>query len=358
MRTGNNVRGLANSPLQPFRSAVPSPSSLDTNARPNRENRSVSVRSRFGGAVFSVEVDDEEDLLQFPDRPGWYEAKWAAVDQPEWNPATFLRSSQITPTHRVVALEVEISREKVPIMNSYKRVGQKASVRINNGIEMEVPVCCPPFSEELNEKSLLKLKGDIYAGETKTEVDELSVKAELLLMVTEKEFPDLYNLEEDTPVELGPFKGGGLKLRGPIFGVYRFPTVVIFCEGEGIAAARSLINATPDIVGLTVELRGDVKMYYKAPNEASIAFATEFDDWRKLGCDVITTTGSFQDAFDDDETLIYEPSETAAIILTGGDEESEKAALEVCKEAEIGEIVRESDPQDDTVYLDTGLAQV
>ena len=33
--------------------------------------------------------------------------------------------------------------------------------------------------------------------------------------------------------------------------------------------------------------------------------------------------------FDDDDTLVYEPDKTAAIILTGGDAEDEKAALEV-----------------------------
>lgn len=35
------------------------------------------------------------------------------------------------------------------------------------------------------------------------------------------------------------------------------------------------------------------------------------------------------DMFDDDDTLAYEPALTAAIILTGDDEEAEKAALEV-----------------------------
>ena len=33
--------------------------------------------------------------------------------------------------------------------------------------------------------------------------------------------------------------------------------------------------------------------------------------------------------FDNDDTLTYEPSQTAAIVLTGGDEEAEAAALEV-----------------------------
>ena len=35
------------------------------------------------------------------------------------------------------------------------------------------------------------------------------------------------------------------------------------------------------------------------------------------------------DMFDDDDTLVYEPAMTAAIILTGEDDEAEKAALEV-----------------------------
>ena len=44
---------------------------------------------------------------------------------------------------------------------------------------------------------------------------------------------------------------------------------------------------------------------------------------------VTSTRDSFQDMFDDDNTLAYEPASTAAIILTGGDEEAEAAALAV-----------------------------
>ena len=39
------------------------------------------------------------------------------------------------------------------------------------------------------------------------------------------------------------------------------------------------------------------------------------------------------DMFDDDDTLMYEPALTAAIIMTGDDEEAEKAALEVRRHA-------------------------
>lgn len=54
-------------------------------------------------------------------------------------------------------------------------------------------------------------------------------------------------------------------------------------------------------------------------------------EWRtKLGVHVVTTTQSFQDAFDDDNSLTYSPEYTGALILVDGDEEAEKAALEVC----------------------------
>lgn len=96
----------------------------------------------------------------------------------------------------------------------------------------------------------------------------------------------------------------------------------------------------------------------QAPNDAEFAFRDKFESWEELGCKVITTTDSFQDAFDDDDTLIYEPDETALIILTGGDKESEKAAVTVAKDAEIQEIILQSEEQQATVYLKTGLNQI
>ena len=69
----------------------------------------------------------------------------------------------------------------------------------------------------------------------------------------------------------------------------------------------------------------------QAPNDASLAFRELWPLWEEqYACKVITATrDTFQDMFDDDDTLEYEPLQTAAIILTGGDEEAEKAALEV-----------------------------
>ncbi len=50
----------------------------------------------------------------------------------------------------------------------------------------------------------------------------------------------------------------------------------------------------------------------------------------------------------------YEPASTAAILLTGGDEESEEDLLELCKEAEINCIVRQSVEGALTEYLAKG----
>lgn len=129
----------------------------------------------------------------------------------------------------------------------------------------------------------------------------------------------------DLPPLLLPWpcvQGSGLALRGPISAVFRYPTVVMFCEvrawqgtggcglaasslkslrpcicryasrmrmiglhgqrattpcarlthagcrlpraqGGGIAAAKALIEATPDQGGLSFRRRGDVRMYYR-----------------------------------------------------------------------------------------------
>ena len=58
-------------------------------------------------------------------------------------------------------------------------------------------------------------------------------------------------------------QGGGLQLRGPISGVFLFPTLVIFCEGAGIAAAKALIEAGTEPCGLGLKRRTDVRMYYR-----------------------------------------------------------------------------------------------
>ena len=69
----------------------------------------------------------------------------------------------------------------------------------------------------------------------------------------------------------------------------------------------------------------------QAPNQDALCFRDELAEWGvRYHCKVVTSTrDSFQDMFDDDDSLAYEPASTAAVILTGGDAEAEAAALAV-----------------------------
>jgi len=131
----------------------------------------------------------------------------------------------------------------------------------------------------------------------------------------------------------------------------------------------------------------------QAPNQDALLFKDRYETWEsKHNCKVATgTRETFMDLFDDDDTLEYEPATTAALIFTGGDEDAEKAALEVsflhllqlacravhalavslmfglrsgrmqaqdrnvplqvCKEAEITVISKDSEEQKPTEYL-------
>lgn len=322
----------------------------------SRSQQVAAAIQRVGGLALPVEIDDE-DLIQFKDRPRWYEAKFAAADRPEWNQAKFVNSVQLTPSLRLIVIEVEISREKIALCNSYKYIGQRAQLRVGD-TEHTLQVASSPFCQYLNRLPLFNVRGDLFAGEIKVVKEDASVKAPLEMLVSEEEAPEVYNLEEGTPFEVGPFVGEGMDFKGPIAGVYRYPTIVIFCEGRGIATAKSIIECSHDISSLYIQMREDVRIYYKAQNEDSFLFTGQFEKWEQIGCKVITTTDSFQDAFDDDDTLVYEPAETAAVILTDGDEEAEKKALAVCKEAEITEIVRDSVSQVPTIFLQTGRKQI
>lgn len=256
-----------------------------------------------------------------------------------------------------MVVEVEVDRERVPLRNAYRHVGQAASLRVNSGEDRVVTVSTPPFPQSVMRESLWRVRGDLFAGETKVSKDPASTLAEVSLLVREGDgMPDIYNMGDDDLLECGPFVGSGMDLRSPIIGIFNYPTIVIFCEGDGIAAAKSLIEASPDVGGLSFPLRSDVRMYYRASNESELLYRPLYEEWQQnKGVQVITATrDSFMDMFDDDDTLVYEPATTAAIILTRGTEEDEEAALEVCKEAEISMVVRQSVQQTPSRYITKG----
>ena len=91
----------------------------------------------------------------------------------------------------------------------------------------------------------------------------------------------------------------------------------------------------------------------QVPNEDSVCYESLFEEWEeKYGVKTTVHTSTFLDAFDDDDTLEYEPEATAVVSLGG--EEAEKLAAELCEEAEIKLHVRASEEGEDMVYADTG----
>lgn len=306
---------------------------------------------RVNSASDKLQQESIEDLWQFKDRKAWYEAKFAADDQPDWQPATFISSRDVGPGLREITFEIECSREIVPLRNSYKHVGQFAVIRVNGAQEVVVPPSCGPVSPQAIRKSLLRVRNDLSAGEQKIEVDAISERQRITLLVAQEGAPDLYKSTISDLFEVGPFHGTGLDL-GKIQAVFRYPTIVMFVNNEGIATARALITAEVDV--LQTSLRNNVHMYYKAPNKASMCFKDEFDSWEsQYGVKIFTSTrDTFQEMFDDDDTLVYEPEGTSAILLTGRDpNEDEEEALEACKTSEITTIVQQSVDRKATRYL-------
>lgn len=296
----------------------------------------------------------DEDIRKLEDRESWYTARFIADDAPDWNPATFVSARQLANGLQAVELDIEISRERVPLRNAYRHVGQTATVRVNSGEEHTLRVATAPFPLKMQQDPLYFARGDLTAGEVKAVREPTSVIARLEVIVPDGEAKDLMEASAADAVEVGPFQGAGLNLRGDIIGAFRYRTIIILCEGAVIATAKALIEADSSVGGLNFPLRENVVLYYRAQNEASLAYKSEFERWQsKLGVRVETATrDAFIDMFDGDDQLEYEPASTAAIILAGGDEDAEKAAMLVCSEAEITEIVKDSEEAVQTEYLE------
>jgi hypothetical protein len=222
---------------------------------------------------------------------------------------------------------------------------------VNGGEEIHVPPSSPPLSPEAIRTSLLRVRNDLPAGDQKLQTDPISERQRITLLVTLEGAPELYKSTISDLFEVGPFQGTGLDLL-KIQAIFRYPTIVVFVDNAGIATARSLITSKTS--GLHTHMRSNVHAYYRAPNKASTCFADEFESWaEEYGVSVmVSTRDTFQEMFDDDDTLVYDPEGTAAIILTGNDaNEMEEEALEACKAAEIETVVRQTVPREATTYL-------
>jgi len=306
------------------------------------------------GMTFEEREQEERemDIRRLEERESWYAARFIAEDAPEWNICTFVGAEQLANGLTMVELDIEVSRERICLKNAYRHIGQIAQVRVNSGQEHQLRPCSAPFPLALQEEALYRAKGDMEQGEIKTAVEATTVISRLQLLVPDGEAQDLVGASAADTVEIGPFKGTGLNLRTPIINVFGYRTVIIMAEGTAIATAKALIEAGSCVCGLNLAFRESVRLYYRAPNDASVAFKPLFESWEKdFNCKVLTATREqFIDVFDGDDDLEYEPATTAAVILTNGDEAAEKSALLVCTEAEITEIVKDSEEAPETEY--------
>jgi hypothetical protein len=310
--------------------------------------------------VLEINVDELKQLKEEKlGRAGKYRAKVAGSDTPEWVRARVVSKRDLLPKLREVVLEVETSRELVALQNSYCAVGKTAQIKVKGSEPLVLVPACAPFPAEQQHAALLKLRGDLKAGQTKLPEEVCSVKQLLSVLVTPEDGDayDLYVEDEDVEedklaVEVGPFLGNGMSLRGAIQHLYNYPTILICAQGQGIGTAKALIeNVTRG--SLDLKYRDEIRLFYKVPNDDSVCYAELFDLWEsEFGVKTVVHTSSFLDAFDDDETLEYEPESTAVISM--GEGETEKLAEELCEEAEIKLHIRSSQEQEQMHYADTG----
>jgi len=340
-------------------------------------------------------------------RAGKYVAKVAGTDTPEWQPARVVAVRDLNPaphgsaTHlREIDFEIETSRELVSLRNSYCAVGKLAQVKVRGGDAVLLFPSSGPFPPESQHEPLIRLRGDLRAGETKLPEEPARVKEVLRVVVNKRrDGEQVFNLKPDPEqdslfadaatdgsgedgasapfeVEVGPFVGTGLNLRGEIQSIFFYRTILLFASGRGIATAKALIesSASASRGGLDFSFREQVKLYYKVKGDDDVCYGQDvFKRWETdYGVKTVVCKGSFSEAIDDDDELEFDPAASACISMLDpalsdkqskdGDGEEENAELielekevdQVCEEWDIPMHVRSSISQPDVIYSDTG----
>lgn len=185
--------------------------------------------------VFSAEEDGKE----------WTAGKVVAVDQGDME--------------TLITVEVEASREFIGLSRAFRSPGQRATVRFGEGSCEEVlPVASAPHSLSASRGQLWRLKGDIYAGETKKEAapESLPVQVDVVRPVSAGE------VKVGDAVEVGPFTDEGVNLR-PILGRFQSPALAVFCDGssEALCTLRGCFEAADCACELQLRDRSCVLLY-------------------------------------------------------------------------------------------------
>jgi len=262
----------------------------------------------------------------------------------DWHAAKVVAVRDVAAGVRCVTIETEVSRELVTLENAYMRPGNVAQIRLN-GQELKAVPSSPPFSSKINEPVLYKLRGDIPAGTMKLPQYSLSVKAPVELHVDEATNAELYAVTEGQELEVGPFlQEPGLDMR-PILTLARFPTIVFFARGRGMAVARAIVEAIDgDNGSMNLSFRDEVRLFCSASKPSELAYQDKFADWESRNVKVRATVddkageewqgdvGSFTSLWDEDD-LEYDPFTTAAVVCV--EQESRQELMELLEEAGI-----------------------
>lgn len=206
-----------------------------------------------------------------------YRIEFAAKDAPEWQAATIL-SAELLPTgDRLVDIEVEVSRQKVPLEHAYRMPGQRLRLRLPDAAEQdecELVVASPPPSLADNHQQLMNLKGDIFAGSTKSAIDVLGQKVILQAILPKNS--DIASKLADSPlplqVEAGPFAGSGLNIL-PLAPVFRNRALLLLCEESfaSICSLRALVESADSASDLQLWHREGVLLMQFAAKDQTMA---------------------------------------------------------------------------------------
>ena len=258
---------------------------------------------------------------------------------------------------RLLTVDHEVSRMIVHINDAYTGVGCQAQVRLPRAIESSdgleegtakefvLKPASPPVSFEDLDRSIYKLRGDISAGQTKLDETAVSTRASLEVIVTEEDHGPLYDLQEGDDVEVGPFVGLAIDLRKLMF-VYGYPTLLLVTEGDDIATAKALVEATRG--GLDLEAREAVRVYNLLHASEHAILSEEMHtleqklDSLKVERVVRSRTApqgkALKAAFDDDCELEYEPEATGVLLLTDSSQgRIKQEVMELMRHADIPE---------------------
>eukprot|EP00933_Yihiella_yeosuensis_P084176 TRINITY_DN98581_c0_g1_i1.p1 TRINITY_DN98581_c0_g1~~TRINITY_DN98581_c0_g1_i1.p1 ORF type:complete len:396 (+),score=103.05 TRINITY_DN98581_c0_g1_i1:73-1260(+) len=226
-----------------------------------------------------VKIDGAPQNMRAEDELNRYRIAYAAEDAEPW------RSGRVVNLEKgeagvMLALEVDASREHVPLRDAYHTPGQRAQVCFDKTEESKsnpevVAVATPPLSLASSAPHLWRLKGDIFAGSTKQEV-----KTDTLNQILEVYLPSsavAKNIAEGDEVLVGPFTDEGMDLR-PVLGRFQAPSVAIFCDGtpEAVCMLRAVLEAENCACELQIQERTCAMLFC---SNSSTKLPRELEAW-------------------------------------------------------------------------------